>query len=44
MKIPLHGGSPITICDLDGVGCGINWYKNEIIFAVENAIYRVPES
>ena len=45
MKVPLTGGNPITICDLWD-GRGINWQRNEIIFAEarERAIYRVPDS
>lgn len=44
MKVPLTGGNPVTICDLEEGTIGINWHGKEIIFAVRGAIYRVRDS
>ena len=44
MKVPIQGGRVIPICELDGVPNGINWYENEIIFAIGKSIYRVPDT
>jgi len=31
-KIPVHGGEPVKLCDLQyGIG-GANWYKNQILY------------
>ena len=40
-KVPLQGGSPQKICDLEDGSQGINWYDNEILFGQNNGIYRV---
>ena len=44
MKIPLTGGNPVTICNLEGgTYGGIHWHGKEIIFGERNVIYRVSD-
>jgi len=40
-KVPLHGGTIQKICDHEDGTQGLNWYENEIIFAMSNGIYSV---
>ena len=43
-KTPLTGGNPIVLCDIAGEINDGKWYKDEIIYAVRGAIYRVPDA
>ncbi len=44
MKIPVTGGNPVTICDIELLFNEGNWYEHEIIYADGSAIFRVPDS
>jgi len=44
-KVSVMGGSPITLCDLEGLGGGGSWFEDTIVFATHDAptvgLYRV---
>jgi serine/threonine-protein kinase len=44
-RVDLRGGPPMTICAMPGGGGqGISWQGSSLLFASDNAIYRVADS
>jgi serine/threonine-protein kinase len=43
-RVDLRGGPAVTICTVPGQVRGLSWRGSRLLFAVENAIYRVADS
>ncbi len=44
MKVPLNGGSPVTLYEPGSDLSAFTWHENEIIFAAGGVIYRISDS